>query len=909
MDPLNAAINHQGRGEFAAALNALDQTPASIRGALQGQLLYAELFEVTGRHSEARAICERLRRSRLTPTQRAKWENIFGRLLLESGDTDAGTARLQHAAMLASKAADLALACSIDCKLLSVVSERSGPEAATPLLSELRRATTRLGDAHATAQLHLLVAEMEATRGSFDRTQQHAQIAERLLADHPNAWLTAHANNIQLAVSLLQAQFDEAEHYSELALTSSEISGAAAFRRAAAANTGNLYLMTGEFERAVEFFKLALTVFPSNGNRNNGILEALAQVRLAQGQWSECNAYLDRIDSSIKSEQDRTFYSHRVADLTRSRLLLRLGKLHDASKAIERAVSSCRVTGDRTSLKTTLLTKAEILLASGASARAVRTIGEATAGVLGHSPESTALYHNVIGRHVMAARGSVAASMYYERAKRVCRVTGNIPTLVHVSAADTYGSQPTRREVASFSEPRSAMISARDVLHGLMGVIIHSSRAEIIGAELAHILVTLGCAAWASVETRNSRGVSTVVFEVGERHVTPASARRRFVLRESAPHTVELIAWGQDDLESVATLDMVGALLESLRDIQAVRSERQKKSSIWVEEVVPVDSSGAVIGGHMRELMSFAQRVARTTVNVMITGESGTGKEILARAIHDFSDRAQKPFVPLNCAAVPRDLLESQLFGHRRGAFTGAERDQLGLIRSAEGGTLFLDEVGEMSLELQPKLLRFLEAGEIAPLGEPAPLTVHVRVVAATNANLEDAVRDGRFREDLFYRLNVVRLAIKPLRERRDEIPALVEHLVADAAREYKKGHLDVAEETMERLLLYRWPGNVRQLHNELRRMVALAEPNSTLGPDLISPDILGALPLLRQPFVNGREVAVPLHEKLAPTLSRIEYEMIKAALRENQGRLEPAAKALGISRKGLYLKRQRLGL
>ena len=322
-----------------------------------------------------------------------------------------------------------------------------------------------------------------------------------------------------------------------------------------------------------------------------------------------------------------------------------------------------------------------------------------------------------------------------------------------------------------------------------------------------------------------------------------------------------------------------------------------------------MDKSGAVIAGHMRDLMSFAQRVARTTVNVMITGESGTGKEILARAIHDFSDRAQKPFVPFNCAAIPRELLESQLFGHRRGAFTGAERDQLGLIRAAADGTLFLDEIGEMSLDLQPKLLRFLESGEISPLGEPSPLAVNVRVVAATNANLEDAVRDGRFREDLFYRLNVVRLSIKPLRERRDEIPGMVAHFVAAAAREYQKGHLQVAEDTMERLLLYRWPGNVRQLHNEVRRMVALAEPNSTLDPDSISADILDAMPNLHATGINGREIAVSLHEKLLPTLSRIEAEMIKAALREHHGKVETAARSLGISRKGLYLKRQRLGL
>jgi hydrogenase-4 transcriptional activator len=349
-------------------------------------------------------------------------------------------------------------------------------------------------------------------------------------------------------------------------------------------------------------------------------------------------------------------------------------------------------------------------------------------------------------------------------------------------------------------------------------------------------------------------------------------------------------------------------LLTSVQDLERARVEREERATLWPVEDLPIDGDRSVISGHMRELMIFAQRIARTNVNVLITGESGTGKEILARAIHAFSDRARKPFVPFNCTAIPRDLLESQLFGHRRGAFTGADRDHAGLIRSAREGTLFLDEIGALSLDLQPKLLRFLESGEISPLGEPGPLTIDVRIVAATNGNLEESVRDGRFREDLFYRLNVVLLALRPLRERRDEIPGFVNHFVARAAEEFKKGHVRVAEETMERLLLYRWPGNVRQLQNELRRMVALAEPNSTLMPHAISESILGAL-LLRSAALRGSEIAVSLQDKLTPTLARIEYAMIKDALRVHHGKVDAVAKALGISRKGLYLKRQRLGL
>jgi transcriptional regulator with PAS, ATPase and Fis domain len=254
-------------------------------------------------------------------------------------------------------------------------------------------------------------------------------------------------------------------------------------------------------------------------------------------------------------------------------------------------------------------------------------------------------------------------------------------------------------------------------------------------------------------------------------------------------------------------------------------------------------------------------------------------------------------------------MLESQLFGYRRGAFTGADRDNPGLIRAAKDGTLFLDEIGELGLDLQPKLLRFLESGEINPLGDPSPFTVDVRVVAATNSNLEQLVEDGRFREDLFYRLNVIRLTIPPLRERRDEIPSLVHHFVARAAEEFGKGRVRVAEQTMEHLLVYPWPGNVRQLNNELRRMIALADADSVLMPAALSRDIVRATPRSPAAAVHGQEIAVPLTDKLAPTLSRIEREMIRVALHANHGRVEATAKALGISRKGLYLKRQRLGL
>ena len=250
------------------------------------------------------------------------------------------------------------------------------------------------------------------------------------------------------------------------------------------------------------------------------------------------------------------------------------------------------------------------------------------------------------------------------------------------------------------------------------------------------------------------------------------------------------------------------------------------------------DAESLWVSEQSLELVTLARRLASSPLPLLITGETGTGKEMLARVIHRASNRAERPLVPVNCTAVPRELLESQLFGYRRGAFTGADITFPGIVRSATGGTLFLDEIGDVNIDLQPKLLRFIEHGEVQPLGEPQAVKVDVRIIAATNANLESLVAQGRFRDDLLYRLKILTLHVPPLRERREEIPALLQHYLQKCGDEQQKGRLTLSDETLEYLLLYSWPGNIRQLANEVRRMTALAEPDSTLTPALLSPEI-----------------------------------------------------------------------
>jgi len=298
-------------------------------------------------------------------------------------------------------------------------------------------------------------------------------------------------------------------------------------------------------------------------------------------------------------------------------------------------------------------------------------------------------------------------------------------------------------------------------------------------------------------------------------------------------------------------------------------------------------------------------------VPVLITGETGTGKEVLARTIHACSTRAQSIFLPFNCTSTPKDMLDSQLFGHRRGAFTGAVDNFQGVVRAAAGGTLFLDEIVDTSLEVQPKLLRFLESNEVHPVGEAQPSKVDVRLIVATNADLGALVSQGRFREDLFYRLSIVPLHLPPLRERRVEIPTLANHYLQKFALEYSKGDLRLAEETLEYLVLYRWPGNIRQLANEMRRLAALAESGAVMMPEHLSPEIAASRRTIpaSERMLDPTEVVVRLDQPMAAAVRHVEQTMMQYALKKCGGRIEETAAMLGLSRKGLYLKRQRFGI
>jgi len=638
------------------------------------------------------------------------------------------------------------------------------------------------------------------------------------------------------------------------------------------------------------------------------MLETLARIRLAQGSLADCAAILARIEASASTEDDRLLWAQRHAALTRTRLLTRQAQFVKALKQCERALEIAQRSQDHHLSRMVLAEKAHILQRLNQPSESLEIVNLLLESLPNDTPDLYAEYEILIACALLLEDKPIAAQVHRKRAEQMFAGLGCQPYLVE--SCRRYDDIASAQMITAnaVTESQSQGFSAANAVQAVAALLTHSSRADLFARGLIDLLVATNCTVRVAA-TMGTVGQRRTLLSDGEfEDRTPESLPKRLPIVNSQDDPVDVWIEPRGDAESIATINAITLLVSTIGELECGRLQREQQMRLWPVEDVDVMNEGAVVNGNMRELMIKARRVSTTNISVLLTGESGTGKEIFARAIHSFSDRRTKPFVPFNCAALPRDMVESQLFGHRRGAFTGADRDNLGVIRAARGGTLFLDEIGELSIELQPKLLRFLESYEICPLGETTPFVVDVRIVAATNARLEQAVQDGRFREDLFYRLHGVRLEIPPLRERRDELPSLVHHFLGRAAIEFKKGHVRIAEDTMERLLIAPWPGNIRQLQNELRRMVALAEADSILTPASLSPDIAG----IDHDAPSGRDAAAALptgHAKLNPTLERIEREMVRAALQQHRGKMDDAAKALGISRKGLYLKRQRLGL
>lgn len=387
----------------------------------------------------------------------------------------------------------------------------------------------------------------------------------------------------------------------------------------------------------------------------------------------------------------------------------------------------------------------------------------------------------------------------------------------------------------------------------------------------------------ALLEELKQQGVVTpVVMMSGQAHI------------EMAVRATKLGAL--DFLEKPVSSDKLMLTVDNVLKLRRLESEnRQLKQRLGKHEIVWK-------GETMRRVMAQLERVASSESRICILGETGTGKELVARTIHERSARASGPFVTLNCAAVPAELIESELFGHEKGSFTGASSRHIGKFEQADQGTIFLDEIGDMPLPMQAKLLRVLEEGEVERIGGDKPIAVNVRVVVATHRDLEARVRDEKFRQDLFHRIYVFPLVLPPLRERREDIPALVKHFADQVCEQNAWKPVPFAEDAMQALQAYSWPGNVRELRNMVERLMLLATEGQV---DLSTVEL--ALPKQSTGVQAG--LTTTNSGPLADRVESFEREVILAELKRTHQNMSMAAKALGLERSHLYKKAEQLGI
>jgi two-component system response regulator HydG len=385
--------------------------------------------------------------------------------------------------------------------------------------------------------------------------------------------------------------------------------------------------------------------------------------------------------------------------------------------------------------------------------------------------------------------------------------------------------------------------------------------------------------------------------------------------KRELPDAEVVILTGYSTIKSAVTAMQAGAstYLTKPLDINELRtkadkasqSQRLQRSNLELQRQLN-EKFGfeGVIGNSraMHEVVAKLRQIAPTSAAVLITGESGTGKELAAKSLHVNSPRKNKPFVPLNCAELSENVLESELFGHVRGAFTGADRDRIGRLQYANGGTLFLDEIGDMPIAIQVKLLRVLETGEIIRVGANDPTKVNVRLISATNRDLTNALADGRFRQDLYHRLNVVRIKLPPLRERRDDIPLLIDYFLKEFTAAHAKTIKAVTPAVRKALTAYSWPGNVRELRNVIESMVVL-DADGVLDVDDLSEDLQNVSSPAKGTGHGG------IDSLLGKPIEEIEKHYIAETLKLTSGNREEAAGLLGIGERTLYRKLKEYGI
>jgi len=929
-------------GRFARALERLEAVHGRRSREAAIELVRAQLLQQLGRGEDACRIALTFTHPPNSERVRANAHLVLGIESRVKGDLAKAVHHFERAMALAESGCVEDAKCWSEMRLMLALSETGEGNSPAGFLAQVRVDVARLGDPQVTAVLHLYLAQIEAKRGLLSSANRHGRAAQAALASEQNIWLEGLLAINAYCLAYLASDFDRALEHARRTIECGRESGDPTMESAAAGNMGQLYLTSHQVERADKWLsqaaRLCRPVDPKIG-----ILDSLAQVKLEKGQLDNCEALLAQIRDSGRGGRESMSWYRVGACLTNLRLLLRRNASAEAILLASDLLSRSGHLAGLTFGASIYLLQSEALLMAGRREEATEVVCRVADRPAENPLETLPRVGRMIAKLHAALGNQAAAREWFEHSARALASTADERGRVEVleDYADLLWPTVRRPDAQPPTAPPSLPPGhpavcrltvhpdlATDLAHApsplsVASALAHAStlvdfanRPLFLGGELQEMLrqcraitdaAIVACADNATPEVLGFWGNYSRLDPL----VTAASGVERIALGRWRDKDIELRAAVSAALDARTTVIALKKLARAILELDAARREERERAALWPLDEPVEARHGLFASQSMLDLVATARKIGPSNTTVLITGETGTGKEVLARIIHDASPRAARPFIPFNCAAVPREMLDSQLFGHRRGAFTGALTHSSGVIRAAAGGTLLLDEIGEVTPDLQPKLLRFLEAQEIQPLGEPRPIAVDVRVLASTNADLGQLLASGRFREDLYYRLNVIRLRVPPLRERREEIPMLVQHFLARFAAENGKDNLRVAEETMEYLLLYGWPGNVRELQNQMRRLAALAENGAVLMPEHLSPEIAATrrtVPASERDLAPT-EVVVRLDQPLAAAVEQIERAIVPWALHSADGRLEVAAEMLGLSRKGLYLKRRRLGL
>ncbi len=826
------------------------------------------------------------------------------------------------------------------------------------------------GEWRGLAEAYFGIAIAQIQEGNHEPSLENFQQALKLTGDYPASYILGKIYANMAGVCWFLKRPQEGIRYLEKAIAYYERTDHKTNASDGYNNLGINLILIGQWSRAQEALQRALSLaseVDARAAKVPMILDSLGELLMLRGELDEAKDYLVRAVELATEHGNKWYACQALRTLARCYLAM-----EDHAKALanaQEAMDLAEAIGDRQAICDSGLILAETHVRNNeiekCSEQLERLTEETTesANDLGFSGES----HRIFGMLALLKGDFPAAAQHFGSSVSIFDMLGDRyrAARAHSELGRAYAtSQPSRaiehltRAVNAFRELGAKLDQKRTeaVLANLDRSVPERSEEQSAVTQLLTLrlaeavtsreLLLRELAAIMRQETNAKRVVITELDENSRRRVviahgcTPAESgtiaeqledlsdeelqdfgkkndAAILQLRSSNAPTATLYISPRNRarLPGGLSLDPLMRIAELGMDVCALRAggpkgPRVQQPSEMTTSLMPgfIHSSPA-----MTKLVEEVHKIRSSDVTVLVTGESGTGKELVARAIHAISSRRSKVFVPFNCTAVPKELSEGYLFGYRRGAFTGAVTDSAGVIRTAAGGTLFLDEIGDLPLDLQPKLLRFLQEGEIQPLGEQRPIKVDVRIIAATNTDLEEMVAQGRFREDLYYRLNVIRLRVPPLRERRSEIPTIVNYYINHYSAKFGRKDIQITPPAVDLLMVSDWPGNVRQLCNEVQRVVARADDSTIITPDHLSPELkrtsAPTTPSSTVSTLNSMPSSALQNVTLADALADVERRMIADALRKHGGNISRAARELGLTRRGLYLKLERYQL